>query len=407
MKTWIVSYADAAFLSGRERLMQSAARCGIDELRPWGRDALERSSLYRMHKPVLDMVRGGGYWLWKPFIVKETLKEMAPGDLLIYSDAGIEIIADLSPLFQICLERAEILLFAGHYDDAGAPGPNLCGKWTKRDCFVFMDCDEPRYYESQLLDASFTVLLKTPRALGFIHEWFLYCCQPQLLTDAPNVCGLLNVPGFIEHRHDQSVLSLLATRENLKLFRHPSQQGNHLKEAQYREPGEWVQAPYGSKGIYHNSPYRTLLDHHRGMLGQQELHVSLRRVLPAPRERVFQAWTDPNVLKRWSPLGTRVVAVDADVRVGGEYQLRLNGGLASPGLDLDLAGTYLEVQPPARLVYTWCWDTRVAVEFHDERNATAISLTHASFPTEKLREFHRAAWNDFLDTVAASIEART
>jgi hypothetical protein len=216
-----------------------------------------------MHKRVLDLRRGSGYWLWKPFIIKETLKEMSPGDVLIYSDSGIEIVADVSPLISLCLQRGHILLFDGHYDDVGAPGPNVCGRWTKRDCFVFMDCDSPRFHQARMLDASLLVLPKTAAAEAFIREWLLYCCQPCLLTDRPNVCGLPNLPEFIEHRFDQSILSLLAIRDGIESFRHPSQYGNHLKGDSFRQAGEWTRFPYGSKGVYHNSPYGTLLDHHR------------------------------------------------------------------------------------------------------------------------------------------------
>src|SRR5688572_1052053 len=101
MKTWLTSYGDARFRASLERLMASARGHGIDECRSWSRDALERTSLYRTHRATLDEWPGGGFWLWKPFIVKETLREMAPGDILVYSDAGIEITKSLQPLFEI------------------------------------------------------------------------------------------------------------------------------------------------------------------------------------------------------------------------------------------------------------------------------------------------------------------
>src|SRR5262249_22978056 len=157
------------------------------------------------------------------------------------------------------------------------PGPNICSKWTKRDCFVFMDCDESRHHRGQMVDASFMLLVKTERSIAFIREWFLYCSQRHLLTDQPNICGSPNLPDFVEHRHDQSILSLMANRDGIELFRHPSQHGNHLKEERYREPGEWTRYPYGSRGIYYNSPYKTLLYHHRCKTGRPDLQVRLRR----------------------------------------------------------------------------------------------------------------------------------
>ncbi len=401
MKTWIVSYADAAFESARERLMASAARHGIEARRPWGREALVRTGLYGLFASVLDRPRGGGYWLWKPFIIKETLRDMAEGDLLVYSDAGVEIVADLDPLFEICRERAEILLFANPYDDPGPPQPIVCRAWTKRDCFVFLDCDEPRYYDAPLVDASFLIVRKTPRAVAFIREWLLYCCQPQLLIDGPSVCGQPELPGFVNHRWDQSLLSLLAEREHLELYRQPSQHGNHLKPEAYREAGEWTRVPHGTRGLFHNSPYRTLLHHHRGAMGQSDLRLQVRRVVDAPRERLFRLWTDPGVVGQWSPLGmATVVDIETDVRVGGRYRYALSGNLLSPGFQL--RGEFLEVDPPARLVYTWPWHTRVTVDFQAEASATRITLQHEPFPTEQIRAYHAIAWENFLDGVAAA-----
>ena len=46
---------------------------------------LEQSVLYAMHKSVLDLPRGEGYWLWKPFLIKEVMKQLAVGDLLVFA----------------------------------------------------------------------------------------------------------------------------------------------------------------------------------------------------------------------------------------------------------------------------------------------------------------------------------
>lgn len=386
MKTWIVSYGDAAFRLSLQRLMSSAARFGIDEQRPWDRDALQKTSLYAVHKSLLGERRGAGYWLWKPFIIKETLKEMGPGDILVYSDAGIEIVADLAPMLDICATRSDVMLFAGTYEDVGAPGPNSCAKWTKRDCFVFMDCDNRRYHQGPMIDASMIVLRRTPRAVALVRDWLLHCCQRQLLTDDPNVCGLPNLPEFIEHRHDQSLLSLISIRDTIELFRHPSQYGEDC-----------------TTRAYDNSPYDTLINHHRGAVGSEQLGLDLNRTLLAVRERVFEAWTRPEVLMHWSPLGYRVLAAEADVRVGGEYRLTL----ATKSERMSLSGTYLDVERPARLVYSWRWNTRVTVEFRDCGEATAVAVRHEQFPTEQMLRYHLASWEAFFDNLTCQLDVRT
>jgi len=259
-----VCYTTDRFLVSQRRLVESARVCGIERVSAWDRSALEQTPFYATHRAVLDRSRGAGYWLWKPFIIHQALEHAAPDEIAVYADAGIEIVGGLAPLVSVCRRQGGVLLFAGHYDDVGSPGPNVCGKWTKRDCFVLTNCDEPRYYECRMLDASFIVLAKTERALTLVAEWLRWCTDPRLLTDEPNVCGRENLPAFIDRRHDQSILSLLAARDAIELFRHPSQHGNHLKMMDWQESGEWRRAPYDPTRVYRNSPYGTLLNHHRG-----------------------------------------------------------------------------------------------------------------------------------------------
>jgi hypothetical protein len=243
MKTRLVSYASVRFARSQERLCASARRFGIDAVRGWTRADVEASAFYAGHparRAILDRPRGSGFWLWKPLIVEAALDEMADGDILVYADAGLEFVGDLSPLFELCAAKGGLLLFDGHYDDVGGPGPNVCAKWTKRDCFVLMGCDEPRFHDGRMLDASLLVLRATDRARAFVREWRGWCEDARLLTDDENVCGRPNLPAFVDHRHDQSILSLLALREGVETFRHPSQYGNHLKLEPYRVAGEWT-----------------------------------------------------------------------------------------------------------------------------------------------------------------------
>jgi uncharacterized protein YndB with AHSA1/START domain len=399
MASWLVAYGDANYRLSVQRLVASAARHGVECCRPWDREALERTTFYALHHGLLDAPRGSGYWLWKPFIVLDTLRQMAAGDLLIYADAGMDIVADLAPLFDICRTRADILLFAGHYDDVGAPGPNICSKWTKRDCFVGLDCDASRYGDARMVDASLLVVRKTPRTVAFVREWLLWCCQRPLLSDDANVCGLPDGPGFVAHRHDQSILSLLAVREDLELFRHPSQYGNHLKLAPWRVEGEWIQRPYDAQPPYHNSPYGTLVHHHRGELGG--LRVDLVERLQAPRELVFLAWSRPETLCKCTPLGRRVLSAEIDVRTGGQYRVAIGSAQADRAF---LDGTYLEVDPPSRLVYSWPWDTQVTVDFLAiAPDTTQVTLSHGPFAHEPLWAAHVRWWQEFVRILACDL----
>ena len=84
--------------------------------------------------------------------------------------------------------------------------------------------------------------------------------------------------------------------------------------------------------------------------------LTLTRVMPAPRELVFRAWTDAEHLARWfGPAGFTVPECRADARVGGKWRLtmRANDDIAAiVGRDHPAGGEYLEVEKPSRLVFT-------------------------------------------------------
>ncbi|WP_431216018.1 hypothetical protein ACQ86N_16035 [Puia sp. P3] len=94
-----------------------------------------------------------------------------------------------------------------------------------------MNCDRPYYWNAPQCDAAFCVFQRTDASLRFVTEWLEYCRDPRIITDEPNTAGRRDLPGFREHRRDQSVLSLLAAAHKLPLHRMPSQFGNSLQSA--------------------------------------------------------------------------------------------------------------------------------------------------------------------------------
>jgi len=88
---------------------------------------------------------------------------------------------------------------------------------VKRDCFVLTGTDAPACHGALQLDASVLLLRNTPANREFIATWLAYCGDARVLTDMPNQCGLPDLPGFVEHRHDQAILSVLWWRERDRL----------------------------------------------------------------------------------------------------------------------------------------------------------------------------------------------
>jgi uncharacterized protein YndB with AHSA1/START domain len=139
--------------------------------------------------------------------------------------------------------------------------------------------------------------------------------------------------------------------------------------------------------------------------------LDLRRVLKAPRERIFRTLTEPAELaKWWGPHGFTTRVIDLDLRVGGRYRFAMQ----PPDGDLFyLAGELLEIDSPRRLVYTFYWEepdpddreTVVSLSLHDRGDATDLSLSQGEFATEARLALHRAGWMDSMDSMAELVES--
>lgn len=128
------------------------------------------------------------------------------------------------------------------------------------------------------------------------------------------------------------------------------------------------------------------------------------RLIKAPRERVFAAWTTPDDIMKWfGPETCQVLSAKVDLRAGGEYHFRVKGQDMG---EMDLRGIYREIKRPARLVFTWNWkgnpamefgETVVTVDFLDKEGFTEVQITHDRFPNAEVQEMHNHGWNGCLD----------
>ena len=143
---------------------------------------------------------------------------------------------------------------------------------------------------------------------------------------------------------------------------------------------------------------------------EQETVLRLTRRFAAPRERVFDAWTNPDVLRTWwAAFPTwETPTAEVDLRPGGRYRLAMRD--PESGDTHTLVGEYREIDRPERLSYTWTWegsspemqgseDTLVVVEFRDDGGATEVTVTHSGFDTAALRDQHAHGWNGCLDNL--------
>ncbi len=132
-----------------------------------------------------------------------------------------------------------------------------------------------------------------------------------------------------------------------------------------------------------------------------ETSLRVERSFDASPEEVFDAWTNPEVLRRWwaaHPQGTTPVA-EVDLRVGGRYRLRME---APDGTRHTVGGEYREVERPGKLVYTWQWEldsgevghiSTVTVAFLSREGGTHVVLEHTDLPDADSRDRHAQGWS--------------
>ena len=167
---------------------------------------LKFTDFYKENKTILDLKRGAGYWLWKPFIILESMKVISEDDVVFYLDCGDFFNKEIINYTKPILEKEVCLLLGGGYQQKN---------WTKRDCFYYMDCQTSEYTETIQLEAGIQFWKKTPKSIEILEEQIKFCKNYRILTDSPNECGLSNYPNFQDHRHDQSVLTNLFVKYQL------------------------------------------------------------------------------------------------------------------------------------------------------------------------------------------------
>jgi uncharacterized protein YndB with AHSA1/START domain len=139
--------------------------------------------------------------------------------------------------------------------------------------------------------------------------------------------------------------------------------------------------------------------------------LRIERTYDAPARVVFDAWTNPEVMRRWWHAGPdwETTEAEADVRVGGSYRVVMR---RPTGEEYGGSGEYTVVEPPERLAFTWAWDDEddgltslLELEFRERDGATTVVLTHSGLRSDESAQSHTEGWNLVLDNLERVLEA--
>jgi uncharacterized protein YndB with AHSA1/START domain len=144
-----------------------------------------------------------------------------------------------------------------------------------------------------------------------------------------------------------------------------------------------------------------------------DLTLELKRVLSAPAPAVFAAFSEPEELAQWwGPHGFTNSNVDFHPRVGGTYGIEMQ---PPEGESFLLTGVFRDVDPPARLAFTFVWEppdsddveTVAALSFRDVEGSTEVDFTQGPFKTEERRALHRDGWTESFDRLEHHLTRRS
>jgi len=163
------------------------------------------------YNSILSCHRGGGYWLWKPYIINETLKKINDDDIIFYMDSKYYFIEEFTNLYSDYMKNNDLLVWKNKPNDQLWYMKN----WCKMDVIYKYNMFDKVFNENvEDCWAGAIVVKKTKNTTQYIQEWLNMCCIYENITDSPSKIQNSNV--FHEHRHDQSLLSIVLYKYNIK-----------------------------------------------------------------------------------------------------------------------------------------------------------------------------------------------
>ncbi len=177
------------------------------------RTAIERDVAQR-HFKILSERRGGGYWMWKPYIIKTSLQLLDEGDLVFYLDSKYYFWEPFAALYEGIEDHNGIAVWRNKPNE---DFNHIFRHYCKMDVLVGNDMAEAAA-EDDFYDCwgGAMVVQKRESTMGIIGHWLNLSLSYEQITDVAS--SLPNSQGFVEHRHDQALLTITLHKHGISLW---------------------------------------------------------------------------------------------------------------------------------------------------------------------------------------------
>ena len=210
-KVYICSFANLYLLPALKRFYNQALEMNIfEDIFLYEELTLGKDFKTRFKDKLNYNVRGFGYWCWKPYIILESLKRIDNGDILVYADAGCHLKKEYIDKMKNYIEDAE------KYDIVAFELKMPDKFFAKSDLFDYFNVlNNKEITDTNIRCATSLIIKKTDKTIRFVNEWLkVFYDNFNLADDTPST--IKNLDGFVEHRHDQSIFSILSKLYNAK-----------------------------------------------------------------------------------------------------------------------------------------------------------------------------------------------
>jgi hypothetical protein len=214
----LVTFADSSLIKPLKRLRRQATEMNVfSKIQTTTEQSLDNDFRIKHSDKLRRDQRGFGYWIWKPQVILQELEYLEPGDFLVYMDVGCHLnargISRLNDYFRIAQSSASGILA---FDLSSQEIPvHREVQWTKSDALDFFGyLADPYVKQSAQIEATVIILHNRESSRDFFASWLKIMEEnPDLSNDSPS--RIPNDPEFIEHRHDQSIFSLLCKQHGV------------------------------------------------------------------------------------------------------------------------------------------------------------------------------------------------